>query len=92
MLRCSIRFGVRRFLSRRCSCGALVLGMGWMDAAQNLPRSGLLCAKGLRKGQGRVPCKASVQQCVLLCFLELAYLHTSYNYHLHSQRHLLEMG
>lgn len=52
----------------------------------------------LQARQGRGSARAGgldagcVQQCSLLCLPELACLHTSHNYHLHSQRHLLQMG
>lgn len=52
----------------------------------------------LQARQGRGTARAGgldagwVQQCSLLCLPELACLHTSHNYHLHSQRHLLQMG
>lgn len=66
--------------------------MSCVDVAENISKPSFLLAKWPWDGLSGIPCTAPIQQRALLSFLELAYLHTSYNYHLHSQRHLLEMG
>lgn len=88
VLRPCVRFEVRSLLGEGGWCGTGAPASGWAAQTRHktFPSPGFLLANGPGKGSPQI------QQCVLLRFLELAYLHTSYNYHLHSQRHLLEMG
>lgn len=75
--------------------GGRSAAMGWAVQTQHKTFLGphSLLSEGPQEGPGWAwPCNTPIQPRMLLCFLELAYLHTSYNYHLHSQRHLLEMG